>query len=161
VRRVAEVFGVPASELDKKAEELMIELKDARRVVKRITELYAKKRAAELVSTIERVGEVSVIKSYEEIDDRDYLILLAAEALNRISGPAVAILLAGTESVKVLTMANDDGIRAGIDAGRLASRISSALGGKGGGRPDLGQGGAPYSEGLHEILRSVEKFFQF
>jgi alanyl-tRNA synthetase len=161
VRRVAEVFGVPASELDKKAEELMIELKDARRVAKRITELYAKKRAAELVSTIERVGEVSVIKSYEEIDDRDYLILLAAEALNRISGPAVAILLAGTESVKVLTMANDDGIRAGIDAGRLASRISSALGGKGGGRPDLGQGGAPYSEGLHEILRSVEKFFQF
>ncbi len=160
VRRVAEVFGVPASELDKKAEELLMELKDARKAAKRIMELYAKKRATELVSTTEKVGEVSVIKSYEEIDDRDYLILLAAEVLNRISGPAVAILLAGTEPVKVLTMTNDDGIRAGIDAGRLASRISSALGGKGGGRPDLGQGGAPYSEGLHEILRNVEKFFQ-
>lgn len=160
VRKVAEVLGVPASDLYKKVEELLTELKSARKTAERTMELYAKKRVADLVSTAERVGGISVLKSYEEIDDVDYLISLAAEALSKISGPAVAILLVGTESVRVLTMANEAAVKAGINAGHLASRISSALGGKGGGRQDLGQGGAPYSEKVHELLKTVEKFFQ-
>ncbi|MEM2910458.1 MAG: alanine--tRNA ligase [Nitrososphaerota archaeon] len=159
IQRAAEVLDVPASELDKKVEDLMTELKETKKAVKRTMELYAKKRAAELTSTVEKVGGVAVVKSYEEIDDKDYLISLAAEVLNRMSGPAAAVLLAGTESLRVMTMVNEEAVRAGVDAGRVASKISSALGGRGGGKPDLGQGGAPYSERLHEVLKNVERFF--
>ncbi|MEM0090462.1 MAG: alanine--tRNA ligase [Nitrososphaerota archaeon] len=160
VRKVAEVLGVPASDLHKKVEELLTELRNVRKTAKKTMELYAKKRAVELVSNAEVVNGISVIKSYEEIDDVDYLISLAVEALNKISGPAVAILLAGTESIRVLTMVNEVAIKVGINAGQIASRVSSALGGRGGGRPDMGQGGAPYSERVHELLKTVEKIIQ-
>ncbi len=159
-RKIAEILGVSTSELDKKVEELLMELKNVRKATKRLMELYAKRRAAELVSTAEKVGGIFVLKSYEELDDKDYLILLAAEVLNKISEPAVTILLTGIESIKILTMANEAAVKVGVDAGRLASRISSALGGKGGGRPNLGQGGAPHSERVHKLLKSLEKFFQ-
>lgn len=160
VRKVAEVLGVPASDLHKKVEELLTELRNVRKTAKKTMELYAKKRAVELVSNAEVVNGISVIKSYEEIDDVDYLISLAVEALNKISGPAVAILLAGTESIRVLTMVNEVAVKVGINAGQIASRVSSALGGRGGGRPDMGQGGAPYSERVHELLKTVEKIIQ-
>ncbi|MEM1666408.1 MAG: alanine--tRNA ligase [Nitrososphaerota archaeon] len=160
VRKVAEVLGVPASDLHKKVEELLTELRNVRKTAKKTMELYAKKRAVELVSNAEVVNGISVIKSYEEIDDVDYLISLAVEALNKSSGPAVAILLAGTESIRVLTMVNEVAIKVGINAGQIASRVSSALGGRGGGRPDMGQGGAPYSERVHELLKTVEKIIQ-
>jgi len=159
VQKAAEVLGVPTSELDKKAEELITELKEARKFAKRVVESYAKKRAIELISTVEKVGDVAVVKGYEEIDDKDYLISLAAEVLSRMSGPAVTILFAGTESLRVLTMANGEAVRLGVDAGRIASKVSSALGGRGGGKPDLGQGGAPYSERFHEVMEKLESLF--
>ncbi|MEM4450416.1 MAG: alanine--tRNA ligase, partial [Nitrososphaerota archaeon] len=81
VRKVAEVLGVPASDLHKKVEELLTELRNVRKTAKKTMELYAKKRAVELVSNAEIVNGISVIKSYEEIDDVDYLISLAVEAL--------------------------------------------------------------------------------
>ncbi|HBZ45739.1 alanine--tRNA ligase [Stenotrophomonas sp. SORGH_AS_0282] len=80
------------------------------------------------------------------------------EAIDRLKqqlGDAV-IVLAGTQDGKAALVAGVNGSATGkVKAGELLSHIASQIGGKGGGRPDLAQGGGEDGPALASALAAV------
>jgi len=66
------------------------------------------------------------------------------------------VLLAGTNDGKVALVAGVHGSALGrIKAGELVAHVAGQIGGKGGGRPDLAQGGGDDSPQLDAALAAV------
>ena len=83
------------------------------------------------------------------------------EAIDRLKqqlGDAV-IVLAGASDGKAALVAGVNGAATGrVKAGELLSHIAGQIGGKGGGRPDLAQGGGEDGPALATALRGVERW---
>ena len=53
--------------------------------------------------------------------------------------------------------ASDAAVKAGVKAGEVLKGLAGALGGKGGGKPQMAQGRAPSAEGLENALAAARK----
>jgi alanyl-tRNA synthetase len=62
------------------------------------------------------------------------------------------IVLAGAEGDKLAVVCAVTGEPDGLHAGKLLGSLLDGIGGKGGGRPDLGQGGGPRPSDLPAVL---------
>jgi len=111
-------------------------------------------RAREIQQVALKHRDTTFYTAFEDFDDTEYLIMLAAETVN-VEGPAVCILAAGTPNSKVVAYANEAANKLGFQAGTLVSDFCEALGGKGGGQPHLGQGSAAYSDRMLELLNDI------
>ena len=58
-------------------------------------------------------------------------------------------------SPRLLALVTPDVVQRGISAGSLISEITPAIGGKGGGRPNMAQGGGTDASGLDNALGMV------
>ncbi|MDR3076709.1 MAG: alanine--tRNA ligase [Synergistaceae bacterium] len=67
------------------------------------------------------------------------------------------LLLAGVEdgNVSLIGMASDEAVKRGVHAGNLVKEISAMIGGSGGGKPAMGQGGGRDPQRLGEALARV------
>jgi alanyl-tRNA synthetase len=64
------------------------------------------------------------------------------------------VALLGSETGKLVAAVGKSGLEKGIKAGNIIKAAAKALGGGGGGKPDLAQGGGPNVERLDEALRA-------
>jgi len=110
---------------------------------------------ADLAGSAIDVGGVKVLVARLEGFDAKAL----REAIDRLKqqlGDAV-ILLAGTTGGKAALVAGVHGAAAGrVRAGELLSHVAGQIGGKGGGRPDLAQGGGEDGPALATALSGVQ-----
>ncbi len=83
---------------------------------------------------------------------------LATEVRNRLAErPAVVALVGGTPDKPAIVVATTEGARdRGLKAGALVTLGSQALGGRGGGKDDLAQGGGSDGTRVAEALTAVE-----
>ena len=82
----------------------------------------------------------------------------AVDRLKQQLGDAV-IVLAGASDGKAALVAGVNGAATGkVKAGELLSHIASQIGGKGGGRPDLAQGGGEDGPALATALQAIPEW---
>jgi alanyl-tRNA synthetase len=73
--------------------------------------------------------------------------------------PDAVIVLASAEAGKASLVAGVQGAALGrIKAGELLSHVAGQIGGKGGGRPDMAQGGGPDGPALVAALAGVSNW---
>lgn len=114
----------------------------------------ASSAGADLAAQALDVGGIKVIAAQLEGLDRKGL-LDAADKLKNQLGEAV-VLLAAIEQGKVVVVAGvTKTISHQFPAGELVKTVAVLLGGKGGGRPDMAQGGGPDIESLPGALENV------
>jgi alanyl-tRNA synthetase len=71
------------------------------------------------------------------------------------------VLAAALESrVAFIVGVTPDLTKKGLNAGKIAAAVGERLGGKGGGRPDSGQGGGKDGEHLPDALAAVTEIVQ-
>jgi alanyl-tRNA synthetase len=58
---------------------------------------------------------------------------------------------------KLVAAVGKSGLEKGIKAGSIIKAVAKALGGGGGGKPDLAQGGGPNVERIEEALQAGEE----
>ena len=119
----------------------------------------ASSATSDLGSAAVDVGGIRVLASRLEGFDGKAL----RDAMDRLKqqlGDAV-IVLAGTSEGKAALVAGVNGAATGrVKAGELLSHIASQIGGKGGGRPDLAQGGGEDGPALATALQGVPDWVQ-
>lgn len=152
----------PVDEINKKVYEIFTELKKSKKEIKKLYERIVKLKINELLNKAFKIDDILIIKSYEEIDDQEYLLKLAID-LTTSEEARIVILLAGEEKIKIIVLANKEALKKGYDASKICRKIAIELGGSGGGKKDLGQGGAPYSiNKINNVLTKLNlnpKFF--
>ena len=93
------------------------------------------------------VEDVRVVASCVADTDRDGLRRLVDELKNRLESGVVALAaVAGNEVAFVVGVTPDLVKNRGLQAGKIISELAQLADGRGGGRPELAQGGGKKSE---------------
>ncbi|MCX8204572.1 MAG: alanine--tRNA ligase [Candidatus Nezhaarchaeota archaeon] len=155
--KTAEVLETPVERVAEAARQLKEELKKVRRELDRARTKVASLLSPILLKEAQRIGEVKLVKLIEDGAGREELIKIGEAVIK--SEPMSVVILASklSDGAAVVIMAGRKAIELGIHAGKLASRLCEALGGRGGGREELGQGGGPSLNQIEEALKVVEE----
>jgi alanyl-tRNA synthetase len=130
-------LSVPPIELAASIERLQTDSKTLQRTVRGFQEKLAAHEAQSLLGRGERAGEALVV--VEAIDGWDAQGLKAIAVAATAANPHTVVALFTTTTPAQVVIAR--GSAAGIDAGAILKQLSANFGGKGGGKPDLAQGG--------------------
>jgi alanyl-tRNA synthetase len=154
LEQAAELLGGNAHDVVEKIRALTERQKKLEREVEALKAKAASGATADLAGSAQDVNGVRVLASRLEGFDAKAL----RDAIDRLKqqlGDAV-IVLAGTSEGKAALVAGVSGAAAGkVKAGELLSHVASQIGGKGGGRPDLAQGGGEDGPALVSALKGV------
>ena len=145
VAAATRVVSVSPAELAAAIERLQGEVKALGRTVRTLQEDAAEARAREMRDQAETIGTRRVVIRSEPGWDAAALKTLAAAI---VSEPGVVAVLAGDGSPVPVVAARSADVQ--WDAGAFVREATAALGGRGGGRPELAQGGIPAE--VHRIL---------
>lgn len=150
----ARLLGGTAGEVNDKLRALLDKQKKLERELESLKAKAASGAAADLASEAVDVEDIKVLAVRLEGFDAKAL-RDAVDRLKQQLGDAV-IVLAGAEDGKAALVAGVSGAALGrFKAGDLLSHIAKRIGGKGGGRPDLAQGGGPDGQDLNKALAEV------
>ncbi len=124
---------------------------------KQVEQLKAKLAQAELGSLEDQARVMSGVKVLaHRVDglDRNQLRTLADSLRNKWQTAVVVLASAEGGQVSLVSAVTKD-LTAKVHAGKLAGSLSQAIGGKGGGRPDMAEGGGKDAGALGGALDAV------
>jgi alanyl-tRNA synthetase len=139
VRESASALSVPPKELPKTVNRFFEEWKQQRKQIERLKQETAGLARGRLLEEAQMVGDVRVVASMMDLEIKD-LIQVATELT---ANKKVAVVLASGSggSGKIVVARSDD--LDSVHAGKIVQEAAGVLGGKGGGRPNMAQGGGP------------------
>jgi alanyl-tRNA synthetase len=160
--KVAEILNAPIEKLDKTAERVVKELKEANSEKKRlIKELAAKE--SQVVSehafqTQEEINGVRIFKrDFQDVTDVNRMVQTANEIIKRDEAAVILFYGADTKTAKILVMAGKVALTKGIHSGEVVKAVSPLFGGGGGGKPNFAQGGGTKPDKLPEAVEAAEQ----
>ena len=122
--------------------------------IEQLNQKLAHFQAAELLSQVQELaGRTTLITTVQNMDAKSLRNL--HDGVKSKLDQAV-IVLAGVEGDKVSLIASvAPDFTATIKAGDIIKHLATELGGKGGGKPDLAQGGAPLNENFASVMAGL------
>lgn len=161
VSQISTLVGARADELPERIEGLMARLKDAEKKLAAAEQAQIMGRASQIVDGAVRAGEV-LLASAElgAVGNADALRTLALDVRSRLgeSEPAVvAVAGVANERPLVVVATNQAARDKGVKAGDLVRLAAKTLGGGGGGKPDLAQGGGQDASAVPAALQAVAR----
>jgi alanyl-tRNA synthetase len=154
VHRIASMLRVAEPELIEQIDRLLSEKREREREIDHLKTKLAHIAVRELVEQArERNGVKYVVAQIENMDRAQMRVL--ADSLRNQLKPAI-VVLASTEdgSVSIVSAVTKD-LTQKVHAGKLAGALAQAVGGKGGGRPDMAEGGGKEPSALPGALASI------
>jgi alanyl-tRNA synthetase len=147
------LISVLPSELPAGIERLQEDAKETKRRVKELQTRLASYEASAIAARADQRGELRIAVEALEGWDANGLKTIAAAIAAR---PAHVAVLFSTPAPSSVVVARADG--AGVDSGAILKQIVGRFGGKGGGRPELAQGGG--AEGsIGEMIAFARSLF--
>jgi alanyl-tRNA synthetase len=164
--KVSETLNAPVEKLDKTAEKLVKELKEAN-VEKRklIKELAAKEsigfEATATSETIQEIDGVKILKrDFQQSIDVNRMVQTANKITERDEATVMLFYGADRKTARILVIAGKVAVEKGVNAGEIVKVVSPIIGGGGGGRPNFAQGGGTQPEKLQEALKRAEEIIK-
>jgi alanyl-tRNA synthetase len=161
VAQLTELLKGRPEELPERISGMLARLKDAEKEIERFRAEKVLQAAAGLARGARDVGGVALASG--RVPDgtaADDLRTLVLDVRGRIAGdrPAVVALFTVTKGRPLTVIATNEAARErGLKAGELVRAAAKALGGGGGGKPDLAQGGGQNPAAIDEALTAVER----
>jgi alanyl-tRNA synthetase len=158
VAELTDTLRVQPDQLVGRVERLVAQLKDAE---KQIAALNAERLLADAAGMVSQAVDVDGVRylgvATPGVGGGD-LRTLALDLRERLgSGPAVVALVGGADKPTAIVATNDAARGLGLGAGQLIGVACAALGGKGGGKPDLAQGGGTDASAAPQALAAVRE----
>ena len=160
--KVSEALTAPIDKLDKTAEKVVKELKEAnvekRRLIK---ELAAKEITVGQIQicegTLESHGITIIKRDFGEVIDIDRMLRTASEIIKNNEAAVTIFYGSDAKTCKLLVMAGETAVQKGVNAGSIVKEAAPVFGGGGGGRPSFAQGGGTKPEKLAEAVQKAQE----
>ena len=157
--RVASIIHAPESELIEQVEKLLAKEKQLEHQLAQLKNKAAQAEAASLDNQAREIKGVKVLAARVDGFDRAQLRTLVDSLRNKWKTAVVVLATVEDGNVAIVSGVTKD-ITAKVHAGKLAGSVAQAVGGKGGGRPDMAEAGgkdaAALPAALEQVYRSVE-----
>jgi alanyl-tRNA synthetase len=160
LRRLTHMLKTPKEELPDRIEDLVRQVKNLERAVSKTAEDQARSRIPALVASAVDYRKVrAVVALVPDLADADETRVVTQGVLGALGdGPCVAVVATLKDSrATLVAAANPAAVALGVSAGDVIKRASAELGGGGGGKPGLAQGGGPEGEKIQEVLDHIRE----
>jgi alanyl-tRNA synthetase len=154
VRRIAELVQAGEPELVEHVEKLLATEHALQKQVEQLKNKLAQAAVGQVESVARTFGEVKVVAARLDGMDRPQMRALADALRNKWKSAVVVLAGAEDGSVAIISAVTKD-LTAKVHAGKLASAVALAVGGKGGGRPDMAEAGGKNPAALDAALEAV------
>ena len=149
-RAGAQIKAAPL-EVASRVERMTGEIKQLEREVQALKGKLAAGGARDLMSEVIEVDGVKVLVTQTEVDDARALRETGDSLKVRLGSGVIVLVGVGQDKVSLLAMVTDD-LTDRFNAGKLLQSIAAMLGGKGGGKADMAQGGGKDASKVPEAL---------
>jgi alanyl-tRNA synthetase len=150
--RASQLIRTSEPELVEQVEKLLEQRRALEKQLEQLKNRLAQSQVQQLYDQGRRIGEYLVLAA--AVDDMDPPQLRSLADSLRNKGADVVVLGTNTSEPSIVSAVRKN-LTAKVHAGRLAKQVAEAVGGKGGGRPDMAEGGGKDPAALEEALKSV------
>jgi alanyl-tRNA synthetase len=160
VSQLSGSLKTPKEQLPERISELVASLKAAEKKIAAFEARGLSERLPALVQTAHQVGAVSLVAEHlGELGSPNDVRTLVTQLRERLgAAPAVVALGAVVAGKPAIVVATNQGARdAGLKAGALVRVAAGVLGGNGGGKDDMAQGGGVDASALGDALAAVAR----
>jgi alanyl-tRNA synthetase len=164
--KLTEALSAPLEKLDKTAEKIMRDLKEAnlerRRLIKELAvqESVALGAKAEAEKSKEIGGIRLLIRDFRESIDVDRMVHTASEIVKSSDQTVTIFYGANDTNARILVMAGKGAVERGINANEIAREASAILGGGGGGKANFAQGGGSEVKMMPKAVKKAEELLR-
>ncbi|HEX2349587.1 MAG TPA: alanine--tRNA ligase [Ktedonobacterales bacterium] len=134
------------------------ELADARRELAAAQRAQARELADQLAGKAVRVGatgDTPVVAAVVSVSDDQALRALSDTVRAKLGPAVVALIMTSGDQARFVVMVDPALTARGVDARAIAADLGARLGGKGGGRPELAQGGGKNADAARSAAEAV------
>ena len=159
VSRLADLAKVPRDSVEEKFLSVLEELKATQRKLAAVQSAQLSALAPEIAASSRTVGGYLFASRFVgDIDSIDTIRNLAAQVRDRVSQTPTVVSISGiVDSKPMLVVAiTKPAEQLGAHAGNLVKLASSVLGGGGGGKPDIAQGGGVDTAKVDAAIEAME-----
>lgn len=159
VDSLAARLQVQTDTLEARVEQMQHELSTLRKQVAQFQRENAVRQVETLASQGQELSGVSIIATSVDVPDDKVLREMGEMMRSKLKQPHVVVLAAPLEERIALQVNVEPSLtKRGLHAGKIAAAVGQKLGGKGGGRPDVAQGGGKNKAELGAALELVTQF---
>ena len=155
LKNAAALLKVSPDKLLHRLKRLLDETREKEREIESLKGRLFTEKSEDLVQGMKKIQGISVVARELEADTPKEL----REAVDRIKdkiGSGIVLLGAKSQGKVMLICAVTKDLTDQFNAGRIIRELSDIVGGKGGGRPDMAQGGGNKPEKLADALESLD-----
>jgi alanyl-tRNA synthetase len=162
VSRLTELVKAPKEELVERIERTITSLKDAERDLARVRSAQMTASMDGIIGEGEDIGPVRVwtFVAPEGVNASD-LRDLVTKAKGRLRPEIPIVMIGGTVDegkAALVAVANDKAVGLGVTASDVLKAALTAVDGRGGGKPEMAQGGGSNGAGLPDALAAARQF---
>ena len=157
IATLSDALKTQPEQLAERVEKMAAQLKAAEKQIADLKAAQLLGSVSSLAATASDAGAVKLVAQKVPGVGGNELRTLALEIRQAVGAqPAVVALVGGTEAKPVVTVVTNEAARAaGAKAGHLVGAAASRLGGRGGGKDDIAQGGGTNGAGADDALAAV------
>jgi alanyl-tRNA synthetase len=156
LHRISQLVRVGEPELVEHVERLLAQQKALERQIENLKSKVAQGSMAQLETQATTVNGVKILTAELDGLDRSQMRTLADSLRNKWKS-AVIVLAGGDEGAVSIVAGVTKDLTGKVQAGKLVGQVAQAIGGKGGGRPDMAEGGGKDAAALASALRAVHQ----
>jgi alanyl-tRNA synthetase len=154
LHRIAGILRASEPEAVEQVERLITAEKTLKSQLDHLKTRLAQSIAGELDAKARTFKTVKVLATVLEGMDRAQMRVLADSLRNRWKTAVVVLASAEDSNISIVSAVTKD-LTSKVHAGKLVGKVAEAVGGKGGGRPDMAEGGGKNPAALPRALESV------
>jgi alanyl-tRNA synthetase len=157
--QIAGLTKSPRNKAFEKVHTLSERARDLEKHIDYLNQKLANAESIELITQARWIDDTQLLVATLENIDSKHLRTLLDSMKSRL--PKSVIVLGSTEGDKINLLASVSPSLIGkIKAGEIISHLSGLVGGKGGGRPDFAQGGAPLIPEFAQIMQDIPAWIE-
>lgn len=158
---VSNILKTPKSGLSDRIEQMLQEQRELEQQVQKLKSQNALSNIDTLVNGATLVDGVKVVASCIEKIDRDSLRQMVDTLKTRLESGVVALAsVTGDDAAFIVGVTSDLVKNRGLNAGKLIQEITQIADGRGGGRPELAQGGGKNPKKVNDAIAATTKIIE-
>ena len=159
VRTLALLLKTSPDQLEDRVERLLKDQKQKDRELESLRAKLLTKQSGDILEGIREVRGAKVLVRQVEAESPKELRDFADRVKEKLQSGVIVLGAKKDDKAMLLCMVTDD-LVGRFKAGQIISRLSETVGGKGGGRPDMAQGGGSKPEELGRALEEVVRILE-
>lgn len=144
-------------ELVDKAVAVMAEHREYEKKLAELGEKMAAMRTKSMLAGVKHLGEVNLLTAFVDEISVDELKTMADSAKAQMINGVVVFATNNGGKITFVAMAMPEAVAKGVHCGKIIKEVTAICGGKGGGKPDMAQGGGSDAMKIDDALASVDE----